>query len=459
MITIPLEVKGGSVEMEAYFQPFRNKIIGNDQFITTTKRDLIRLLYADWTASGRGYRPIEQELMEEVLPYIGNTHTESNYIGTFITEKYREARATIKAHVNADADDVLVSYGSGMTDVLNKLQRMLGLRQIGNSTIKDHERPVVFITHMEHHSNHTSWLETVCEVVVVPPGEDGLVSVEEFECQLQRFPNRIKIASVTACSNVTGIETPYQKIANLIHRYKGYCFVDFACSAPYVGINMHTDDQTYLDAIFFSPHKFLGGPGASGILVFNRHLLHSDIPDVCGGGTVDWTNPWGGRKYLDDLEEREDGGTPAIMQTIRAALAIRLKEEMGVHRMLKRETALMQVLWDGLNSIPGLIIMDRLHRKRLGVISFIKEGTHYNRIVQELSDVYGIQVRGGCSCAGTYGHYLLGIDKEESHRITDLIDQGDDSRKPGWVRLSIHPTMTNEEMEYIVESIGRVCED
>lgn len=445
-------------DLEQWFAPFRKNIIGNNQHIATPKRDCVRLLYADWTASGRGYAPIEQELMEVILPFIGNTHTESNYIGTFISEKYRNARAIIKDHVRAGKDDVLVSYGSGMTDVLNKFQRMLGLRQVDRSNVKDHKRPVVFITHMEHHSNHTSWLETICEVVVVPPGEDGLVSVEEFECQLQRFPKSTKIASVTACSNVTGIETPYYEIAALMHRYDGYCFVDFACSAPYVEIDMHPDDQSYLDAIFFSPHKFLGGPGATGILVFNQHLLQNDIPDVCGGGTVDWTNPWGGRKYVENVEEREDGGTPAILQTIRAAMALQLKEEMGVVRMLAREEQLMGVLWEGLNAIPGLSIMDGHHRERLGVISIIKEGTHYNTIVNELSDRYGIQVRGGCSCAGTYGHYLLGIERKESKRITDLIDQGDVSQKPGWVRLSIHPTMTNEEVEYIVECIGRVVD-
>lgn len=457
MITIPQEAKANSMKMEAYFKPFRENIIGNGQYITTPKKNLVRLLYADWTASGRGYAPIEQELMEEVLPFIGNTHTESNYVGTYITEKYRQAREKIKTHVNANENDVLISYGSGMTDVLNKFQRLLGFRQYGNSTIKEGQRPVVFITHMEHHSNHTSWLETKCDVVVVPPGREGLVSVEEFECQLERYPNRQKIAAITACSNVTGIETPYHAIAALMHRNDGYCFVDFACSAPYVDVDMHPDDQSYLDAIFFSPHKFLGGPGASGILLFNKNLLYSEIPDVCGGGTVDWTNPWGGRKYVEDVEEREDGGTPAIIQTIRAALAIELKEEMGTHHMLEREAQLMQVLWEGLDAIPNLMCMDGQHRNRLGVISFINEGTNYNSIIRELSDVFGIQVRGGCSCAGTYGHYLLGIDKAESNRITDLIDQGDESQKPGWVRLSIHPTMTNEEVEYIVDSIGRVC--
>lgn len=445
-----------NVSLEDYFAPFRTNIIGVDHCIQTTRREKVRLLYSDWTASGRAYHPIEQRLVEDVLPFIANTHTETNYTGSFITNAYLEARRTIRSHVHASENDILISYGSGMSDVLNKFQRMMGFRGARNE-VKESERPVVFITHMEHHSNHTSWLETDCEVVVVPPDEKGMVSVEQFESHILRYRDRPKIASVTACSNVTGIQTPYHEIAALLHVHDGHCLVDFACSAPYVEMDMHPDSEGYLDAIFFSPHKFLGGSGASGILLFNRNLYRSEVPDVSGGGTVDWTNPWGGRKYVKDPEEREDGGTPAILQTIRAAYAIELKEEMGVQNILNREEELMDILWTEFSGSDRIMILDGRIRKRLGIISFCIEGMHYNSVVQLLNDQYGIQVRGGCSCAGTYGHYLLGIGPEESKRITDLIDAGDTTQKPGWVRLSIHPTMTDDEVWFLARAILEVA--
>ncbi|MEQ8626143.1 aminotransferase class V-fold PLP-dependent enzyme [Ekhidna sp.] len=442
--------------LESYFETFRKGIIGQNQYIETNEK-VVKMLSADWTASGRCYKPIEDCIQSEVLPFIGNTHTETNYVGSFITDQYLSVRQLIKRHVNANDDDVLISFGSGMTDIINKLQRILGLRipesnqWVTQSVAK--ERPVVFITHMEHHSNHTSWLETICEVIVVPPDECGRVSVDNFKEAIEQFSGRVRIASITACSNVTGIETPYHEIAKLMHQNEGLCFVDFACSAPYVDMDMHPDEVSYLDAIMFSPHKFLGGPGSSGILIVNKNLINNTTPDVSGGGTVDWTNPWGGRKYVADIEAREDGGTPAILQTIRAAKAIKLKEQMGSELMLQREKELMEVLWEGLDDMSELVVLADQVRERLGIISFYIEGIHYNDVVQYLNDQYGIQVRGGCSCAGTYGHFLLDIDGKESKRITDLIDQGDVTQKPGWVRLSIHPTMTDKEMQYIIHSI------
>lgn len=442
--------------LESYFETFRKGIIGQNQYIETDEK-VVKMLYADWTASGRCYKPIEDSIQSEVLPFIGNTHTETNYVGSYITDQYLSAREQIKRHVNANDDDVLITSGSGMTDVINKLQRLLGLRlsesnQWVTQSVAD-ERPVVFITHMEHHSNHTSWLETICDVVVVPPDKMGIVSVENFRHAIGKYSGRVKIASITACSNVTGIETPYHEIAKLMHESGGYCFVDFACSAPYVDMDMHPDETSYLDAIMFSPHKFLGGPGSSGILILNKKLINNAVPDVSGGGTVDWTNPWDGRKYVADIEAREDGGTPAILQTIRAAKAVELKEQMGAGLILQREKELMEILWEGLDDMSELVVLADHVRERLGIVSFYIEGVHYNDVVQYLNDHYGIQVRGGCSCAGTYGHFLLDIDRKESKRITDLIDLGDASQKPGWVRLSIHPTMTNSEVFFILNAI------
>ncbi|HLW31818.1 MAG TPA: aminotransferase class V-fold PLP-dependent enzyme, partial [Aequorivita sp.] len=322
-------------ELEKYFLPFRNNIVGIDQSFDShlgTKN----IIYTDWTASGRLYRPIEDKMLHDFGPFVANTHTETNITGTAMTKAYHEARKIIKNHVNAHNSDVLICCDHGMTGAVNKLQRILGLKIPENikpyTQIPDSLRPIVFVTHMEHHSNQTSWLETIAKVVVVPPNEEGLVCLESFEKTVLSYKERpIKIAAVTSCSNVTGIRTPYHKIAKLMHRNNGFCFVDFACSAPYIHINMHPEDEEErLDAIYFSPHKFLGGPGSSGVLIFNGELYKNQVPDNPGGGTVSWTNPWGTHKYFDDIETREDGGTPGFLQAIRTALAIKLKEKMGV---------------------------------------------------------------------------------------------------------------------------------
>ena len=245
-----------------------------------------------------------------------------------------------------------------------------------------------------------------------------------------------------------------------MHQNDGLCFVDFACSAPYINMDMHpSDPEAYLDAIYFSPHKFLGGPGTTGILVFNSKLYNNRVPDHPGGGTVEWTNPWGGHRYIDDIEAREDGGTPAFLQTIKVALCIKLKEQMGVDNMLKREKEILNIIWEKLSPIQNIHILASNIKERLGVFSLYIDDLHYNLGVKLLNDKYGIQVRGGCSCAGTYGHYLLHVLPSQSKTITDKINKGDLSSKPGWIRLSIHPTMTDEEILFICKAIKELSEN
>lgn len=445
--------------LEKYFAPFRRNTIGHD-YVFTSPYGEKQLVYADWTASGRLYAPIERQLLKKVAPLVGNTHSESSITGVSMTQSYHLAQKIIKKHVHATADDVILTSGSGMTSAINKFQRILGLKlpeQLApRLKVTAREKPVVFITHMEHHSNQTTWLETIAEVVVIPPDQNGLVDLSTLEKTVRQYKHRPnKIGSFTACSNVTGIRTPYHDMARIMHANQGLCFVDFAASAPYVDIDMHpADPEARLDAIFFSPHKFLGGPGATGVLVFNSNLYQLRVPDQPGGGTVSWTNPWGQHSYIKDIEIREDGGTPAFLQTIRAALAVRLKEQMGVPNMLHREEEMLPKLFDRLLRIRGLHILAEHVRDRLAVVSFYAEEVHYNLFVKLLNDRFGIQVRGGCSCAGTYGHYLLHVDPHRSADITHKIDSGDLSEKPGWVRLSIHPTTTDAELDYIVHAIA-----
>jgi selenocysteine lyase/cysteine desulfurase len=293
---------------------------------------------------------------------------------------------------------------------------------------------------------------------MLEPDPELLIDLDELCRQLENYKDRsFKMGSFTDCSNVTGIRTPIHEMAAIMHEYGGLCFIDFAASAPYVDIDMHPEDPMQkLDAIFFSPHKFLGGPGSSGVLIFDKSMYHSEVPDNPGGGTVDWTNPWGNYKYVDDIEVREDGGTPGFLQSIRAALAINLKEQMGTEKMLAREHELVQKAFAGLRKIPGIHILADNVEKRLGVISFYHERIHFNLMVKILSDRFGFQVRGGCVCAGTYGHYLLEVSYERSKEITDKINHGDLSEKPGWVRWSLHPTTTDQEVDDFFNALKRI---
>ncbi len=447
--------------LEEYFDLFRKNIVGINHTFRSPYGEK-KIIYADWIASGRLYEPIEKRMTATFGPFVGNTHSEASFTGAAMTIAYKSAHDIIKNHVNAAYDDVIITAGSGMTAMINKFQRILGLKvpeqlkQFLN--LPSELTPVVFVTHMEHHSNHTSWLETIADVVCIQPNEQGLVDLADFEFQLEKYRNRkLKIGAFTACSNVTGIETPYYKLASMIHNYGGFCFVDFACSAPYVNINMHPPDVTEkLDAIFFSPHKFLGGPGTPGVLIFDSHLYKNKIPDNPGGGTVDWTNPWGQHKFVSNIELREDGGTPAFLQTIKAALCVKLKDDMGVDKIKAREEYLVKIALNSLRKIPGLHILADNLDNRLGAISFYVDNIHYNLLVKLLNDRFGIQMRGGCSCAGTYGHYLLHVSPDQSKHITERINLGDLSEKPGWVRMSVHPTMSDFDLYFILNSIAEI---
>jgi len=441
--------------LEQHFAKFRKNIVGIDQEFDSPYGKK-KIIYGDWIASGRLYRPVECKITDELGPYVGNTHTETSETGIRMTHAYHKSHQLIKKYVNASSNDVIITAGFGMTAVINKFQRILGLKYCGKvsgkNCIAERERPVVFITHMEHHSNQTSWYETSADVVVIEPGEGLLIDSNNLRKALEEYKDRqFKIGSFTACSNVTGVRTPYFEMAKIMHEYGGVAFIDFAASAPYDEINMHPDDpMEKLDAVMFSPHKFLGGPGSSGVIVFDASMYKNEVPDNPGGGTVDWTNPWGRYKYVDDIEAREDGGTPGFLQSIRTALCFDLKHKMGIDNIRKREEELLEKAFKGLDEIQGLNILADNVRDRLGVISFYVEGIHYNLLVRLLNDMYGIQTRGGCACAGTYGHFLLEVSYEKSQEITDKISHGDLSEKPGWVRWSLHPTMTDAEVDLMI---------
>lgn len=452
------------MDLEKHFSFFRENIIGIDQTFESPFGTQ-KVIYTDWTASGRMYQKIEDTLLKKIYPFVANTHTETTQTGSSMTVAYHKAQHIIKSHVNASNNEVIVTCDSGMTGAINKFQRILGFKihekYKKSITIPENERPIVFVTHMEHHSNQTSWLETIAEVVVINPTKDGLVDLKHLKELLEKYKNSTtKIAAITSCSNVTGIFTPYHQIAAIMHQNNGLCFVDFACSAPYINIDMNPKNANEkLDAIYFSPHKFLGGPGTSGVLIFDSKLYTNKIPDHPGGGTVDWTNPWGEHAYVANIEAREDGGTPGFLQVIRTALSIQLKNEMGVENMLKREHELLDVVWKELSTVSNLHILADNIKDRISIISFYVDDLHFNLAVKLLNDRFGIQTRGGCSCAGTYGHYLLSVDKEFSHSITSEISCGILDKKPGWVRMSLHPTTTNEELDVALHAVKQLCQN
>ncbi len=444
--------------LEEYFSQFRKKIIGNGKKFSTPY-GIKKMVYADWTASGRLYKSIETKMSKELGPFVGNTHTTTTITGTSMTLAYHEAHKIIKQHVNASKDDIIITTGSGMTRVVNKFQRILGLKLNEKFSefinIPDNEKPIVFITHMEHHSNHTTWIETIADVKIINANDEGLVDLNHLKELLKKYSNRkMKIAAITACSNVTGIQPPVKTIAEIMHKNNGLCFVDYACSAPYVAIDMHPkNDLQKLDAIFFSPHKFLGGPGSAGVLIFASHLYKRKRPDQPGGGTVRWTDPWGTHLYLKDIETREDGGTPAFLQTIRTALSIKLKEHMGLENIHNREQEIVKYFFDKITSIKRVHLLAHNVTDRLPIFSFFIEDLHYNLAVKMLNDHFGIQTRGGCSCAGAYGHYLLHLSPKRSNKLKKSILKNDFSNKPGWIRISLHPTMSNKTINYILKSL------
>ncbi len=454
--------------LETYFASFRESVVGSNLKIKTPYGEK-SLIYADWTASGRLYGPIENKMWHFFGPCVANTHTETNFTGTTMTVAYEESKHIIKQHVNANPkEDVLLMVGSGMTGAINKFQRLLGIKL--HERIKDYvdipdrKRPVVFVSHREHHSNEVSWRETIADVEYIPT-VDNKFDLKAFEEKLKTYPeDRVKIAAICGCSNVTGIQAPYHEIAKVMHKNGGYCFVDFAASAPYIKIDMHPEDpDECLDAVFFSMHKFLGGPATPGVLVFNKKLYKNDVPDEPGGGTVKWVNPWHEQRYYDrytvnGIEMREDGGTPAFLQTIKAALCIRLKEEMGIENMLHREEEQVKYIFPKLKAIDGLCLLEEDVEDRLAIFSFYlsEHMQDYNLVVKMLNDRFGIQVRGGCACAGPYGHCLLNIEEATSKSITNEIDQDDLSSKPGWIRLSLHPLMATADIDFIVEALSEM---
>ncbi|WP_392386652.1 aminotransferase class V-fold PLP-dependent enzyme [Marinomonas primoryensis] len=436
----------------------RDGVIGKDTQINTPFGQRT-LTYADYTASGRSLDFIEDAIRQHVLPFYANTHTEANATGQQTTAFREQARQQIREAVNATTEDLVLFSGSGATSAINTLISQLGLRQLSAT---EQAQTCIFIGPYEHHSNELPWRELGVDIVRIPEAKEGDVCLTTLEEQLKKNQHKRLIGSFSAASNVTGILCDQDAITALLHRYNALAFWDFAAAAPYVNLDMNPLENKALakDAIFFSTHKFIGGPGTPGILVVKKAIIKNDKPSLIGGGTVSFVTPED-HTFLPVGERREEGGTPGIVESIRAGLVFQLKQNVGANTIEAREHELVKMIEKRWYHHKNIEQLGNIKAARISITAFrIKTDfgyLHHGFVTALLNDMFGIQARGGCSCAGPYGHQLLGINKTESERIQQAMAKGEKLVKPGWVRFNLNYFLDNAEAEFILDAIDFVA--
>jgi selenocysteine lyase/cysteine desulfurase len=449
----------------------RRGVVGADE-VTVGPYGPRRITYADYTASGRAVDLVEDVIRRHVLPRYGNTHSEGSLTGRQTTRLVEDARRLVRDAVGGTADDLVIFCGSGSTAAVDKLVRILGLRlpaaldeRYGLSArIPAAERPVVLVGPYEHHSNELPWRESVADVVVIPAAADGTIDQRALATELRRYAHRpLRIGSFSAASNVTGIRSDTRAIARLLHQHGALSCWDFAAAGPYLPVDVAESAPgagDHKDAVFLSPHKFVGGPGAAGVLVVRRELV-GPVPTVPGGGTVAYVDP-AGHDYAADPVVREEGGTPPILGAVRAGLVLALKEAVGTGLIQAREEESSRRVLASWRADPRLEILGDTGAPRLSIVSFrVRRGDHYlhhDFVVALLNDLFGIQARGGCSCAGPYAHRLLGISAAESAAQRDGVRRGFPGFKHGWARVTFDWVMPAEVRDYVVAAVHLVAE-
>ncbi|WP_146344248.1 aminotransferase class V-fold PLP-dependent enzyme [Phaeobacter marinintestinus] len=450
---MPLSHFRSTIEAATHTGTLQDGVIGEGMMIPGLYGD-VPLTYADYVASGRAMRQVEEFVMTEVLPFYANSHTESSFCGAHVTGLRRAARAEIARLVGAGHGDAVIFTGSGATAGLNRLVTLLGIPRA--------DQAVVFVGPYEHHSNLLPWRESGAQVVEITEGPQGGPDLDALKAALIKHASSdLLIGSFSAASNVTGIITDPDPVSRLLKAHGALSVWDYAGGGPYLPMDMARGTDAQKDAIVVSPHKFPGGPGASGVLIVNRDAATAQTPSWPGGGTVSFVSPWG-HEYSDSLEAREEAGTPNVIGDIRAALAFIVKDVVGQGTITSREATYNDIALEGWADNPHLTLLgvdDAPHR--LPIFSFVVRdaaGQPVNPLLvtRMLSDIYGIQARGGCSCAGPYGHKLLGIDRETSDRLRDSILSGQTTEKPGWVRLNFSYMMDETTVRRIVDAVNQL---
>ncbi|XP_076893550.1 uncharacterized protein LOC143545566 isoform X2 [Bidens hawaiensis] len=456
----------------------RSQIVGGFAEIKTPFGTRM-LTYADHTASGRCLRYIEDYIIHNLLPFYGNTHTCDDYVGDRTMNMLHEATEFVKKCLGGTQNDALLFCGSGTTAAIKRLQEVMGIavpsilrEKVLNSCIESEERWVVFVGPYEHHSNLLSWRQSLAEVIEIGLANDGMIDMEELKLRLEFYQGtgRPMLGSFSACSNVTGICSETRSLARLLHEFGAFACFDFAASGPYVEIDMRSGAADGYDAIALSPHKFLGGPGSPGILLMNKALykLKYAPPSTCGGGTVNYVNSFNEQDtiYVNDIEEREDAGTPQIVQRVKAALAFQVKEYIKCEIIAKKEHDYIEKALERLVKHSNICVLGNTKVERQAILSFLIYTTNKSDkwplngafVAKLLNDLFGIQARGGCACAAPYGHFLLGIDEPCSLAMKDAIKMGYNGVKMGWTRVSFPYYMSNEEYEFILAAIEFVAD-
>ncbi|KAI9083002.1 hypothetical protein K1719_035017 [Acacia pycnantha] len=497
LVEMGLPLNNDSVDAKLAW--LRSQIIGDDDAEFNSPFGSRRILYSDHTASGRSLHHIENFIIHHLLPFYGNTHTCDSYVGGRTTKMVHEATNYIKTCLGGGPNDAIIFCGSGATAAIKRLQEVMAiavpsiLRDRVLKILSPKERWVVFVGPHEHHSNLLSWRQSLAEVIEIDLDDEGLLDMDSLKHNLEAYKNtgRPMLGSFSACSNVTGIYSDTRAIAMLLHQYNAFACFDFAAGGPYMEIDMRSGQSDGYDAVFLSPHKFLGGPGSPGVLLMSKalYMLRSSPPSTCGGGTVSYVNGFSEKDtlYLESIEERENGGTSQIIQTVRAALAFWVKEYIGYEEIEKREQLFINRALERLVPNPNIEVLGNLSTKRQAILSFLiytttneesdiknekegelnlwvetgnKRGKPLNGafVATLLNDLFGIQSRGGCACAGPYGHILLNINKCHSLAIRSAVEEGYVGVKPGWTRVSFPYYMSQEDFEFILTAMEFIAD-
>ncbi len=444
-------------------EDLRHGLIG-DNITLPTAFGPKTLLYADYVASGRALRQVETFVLDNILPYYANAHTEASFCGAYMTRLREDARRTIAELVNAGPDCHVIFAGSGATAGFNKIVRLLEISE----RVVAGERIVVLIGPYEHHSNILPWRESGADVVEVPERADGGFDLGALEDALRAAAGAdLVIGSFSAASNVTGIITDPDPVTRMLKRSGALAIWDYACAAPYLPMNMTPAADCAKDAIVFSPHKFPGGPGASGVFVIRDTIVRRMIPTAPGGGSVSFVSPWD-HTYSSSVEAREEAGTPDCIGDIRAALVMLIKEAVGVDAILARDEELRLKALDAWRDVPQIQLLGQHPAViALPIFSFqVRDASgapfHHQLFTRMLSDIHGIQVRGGCACAGPYAHRLLFIDETTSASLQQKLRAGQETERPGWVRLNLSYLHSDAQVEKIISAVSdlaRTCSE